>query len=325
MWLLLACTAAPDSSETVEDSTDSSSVVENLEYPWSEEGFWTEPGPLAPMLDTSHRPAGPFWAVWMATSTDGKSWVSREFPISFGLSSLNLLVTEAGVLITGVVDLRVFFRMGLELPPNNAIYALVSADLETWGSHSWEVNDPASRLVIDPGLWLDQKNDLHAAWFGTTYDGDPAQAPGAHSVRGAAWDGHAFAVQETDLFAAERLADPTICRMGDEDRLFYTEDAQRVRSAVSQDGVIFEADPAFQWEGVTVPWCREEEEHLVLLGQTVGGSGNPAQRQLNLDGSTVELDPPYGTMPFEAHDCTSLAVARYQGTWILVCASSYTE
>ena len=323
---LLACTA-PDSADPVTDSPSDSSAASTptFDMPWDQEGFWTNPGPLAPMMDREHRPPAPFWAVWVATSSDGQSWSAPQFPIALGLSSLNLLTTDAGVLITGVVDQRVYAREGLDLPPTNAIYALVSADLQIWGSQSWTLHDAASTLVIDPGFWLDAENVLHAAWYGTTFAGDPAQAPGPHSIRGATWNGREFSVQSADLYAKENLADPTICRMGQEYWMFVTEAAQRVRAARSTDGQAFLEDPDFRWDQVTVPWCRAEDDHLVLLGQTNGGTGAPAQLQLNADGSTTNLESPYRALPFAGNDCTSLAVAQYKSTWILVCAASYLE
>jgi hypothetical protein len=260
----------------------------------------------------------------LATSTDGHTWNHPDRPIAFALSSLNLLITEQGVLITGVVDRRVFDRMGLDLPEMDELYALVSEDLQTWGSHAWTLDDAESRQVIDPGFWLDEADGLHAAWYGTTYDGDPAQAPGAHSIRGATWNGQGFDVQADDLIAEENLADPSLCRMGTEEWMFLTESSQRVRAARSSDGQHFAEDPTFSWEGVTVPWCRSEEEHLVLYGQTGGGNGSPASEQVNPDGSTVILPPPYDSRPFDGNDCTALAVGQYQGTWLMVCAASYT-
>lgn len=322
MWLLLACAGGPDSSEdSVVEST--STTVEVYQNPWDEQGFWTEEGPLSPMLETSHRPPTPFWAVWLATSSDGQNWTASEFPLSLGLSSLHLLVVEEGVLITGVVDRRQFEREGLELPAMNQIYALVSADLKTWGSHAWAVSDAASKEVIDPGLYLDLQGGLHAAWFGSSSGNDPAQEPGPHPVRGGTWNGTDFTTQTEDLFAKEWLADPAICRIDGSYRLFYTEQSQRIRMATSEDGILFEDTPGFEWDEVTVPWCREEQDHLVLLGQTVGGAGPAAQMQVNADGTTENMPSPYQNLPFDAKNCTSLAVASFKGQWLLLCASDY--
>lgn len=323
MWLLLACTAPekPDSDPTV----DTEVTQESYEFPWDQEGFWTEAGPLSPMLDVEHRPPAPFWAVWLATSNDGLQWTAQDRPVALGLSSLNLLVTEEGVLLTGVVDLRIFDRLGLELPPRNQLYALVSSDLQNWGSHAWELNDDTSREVIDPGFYFGLDGGLQVAWYGTSYDGDPAQAPGPHSVRGADWDGNQFTLQDVDLYAKENLADPTICLLNGESWMFYTEQAQRIRAARSSDGLNFEEEASFSWDNVTVPSCRPEEDHLIVEGQTAGGSGNPARLQLSGDGSSQSVNGAYTANPFETHDCTSIATGKFGDSWLLVCAASYNE
>ncbi len=323
MWFLLACTAAEESlpKESVADSGDSGEVPATA-TPWEEADFWTDPGPLQPLMVDPQDPPGPEWEVRIATSDDGQTWVAEDRLIARGMSSLHLLITNEGLIINGVLDRRHLEGIGLDLP-SDALYAIVTADLETWGSHSWPIDGASYTQSIDPLLYWNAEGQVEAAWFGTSADGDPAQQPGPHPIMGGIWDGRAF-VEDGPLWEEDGLADPSICVLDGKTWLFATQDASRVVAATAGDGRSFEATE-LAWGGPTVPFCWEEVDHLMVLAQTTGGAQPPELLRVNADGSSEAQGQFWDRSPFPpefGNSCTSPVVGQLDGLWVFACAMS---
>ena len=325
MWLLLLACTAPKESLPLESAADSgdSGDMPILAVPWEDPNFWTDPGPLQPLMENPQDPPGPEWEVRIATSDDGQTWVADERLIARGMSSLHLLITDLGLIFTGVLDRRHLEGIGLDLP-SDALYALVTADLETWGSHTWSIEGGSYAQAIDPLLYWNPQGEVEAAWFGTSFDGDPAQQPGPHPILGAVWDGQAFLQEAEPLWEEEGLADPAICTLDGQSWMFATQDAGRVVAARSESGRNFEAT-ALSWGGPTVPFCWEEEDHLMVIAQTTGGAQPPELLQVNADGSSEAQGTFWDRSPFPSefgNSCTSPVVGQLDGLWVFACAMS---
>ena len=344
--LLVACND-PDKDSPIQgdDSTDDSAVDSTsdsgaddsgtdtappIEFPWSTEGFWTDPGLLAELIYPTEFPTGPgpTWHLRIALSDDGVNWEADPRIIATGISSLNLLVVETdggpGVVITGVLEGKATGYFDIPAEPQT-VYGLASRDLETWSTFGLPIEGASYDVVIDPALWIDRTGALQAVWYGVeNNDTDPAQLPGPHPLFGAPWSGSALQQYPEPVLNIEGTADPVICPMGGEDWMFTTEDTVRTIAARGADparhGEAFEVVEGFVWDMVTVPWCRAEGEELVVIGQTGGGRGPPEQMIVRADGSTEARGALYAQSPFMPESCTSPAVGRFGDRWLLICA-----
>lgn len=322
--LFFACTdpkPAESGVEIVDDSGDSA-TTDPQALPWAADpDFWTQPGPLAEMLfPDALFPNETHWTVRIAISEDGQTWVPDPRVIAYGFSSLHLMAVEGGVILTGVPDHREFQRQNIDLDASQ-IHALVSADLETWGSVAFAVQDNPEAVVIDPSLFWDQNENLQAAWFGVpSEDIDPAALAGDHPIYGAQW-GQGFEALQTPLFSAPGLADPAVCRMNGEFWMFTTEEAQRVVAARSSDGLNFTRVEGFALENETVPWCREENNEITVITQNDWGRGNPKIFTVHADASVTPEGEVYSTIPWpEVDNCTAPGVLSLSGQWLIACA-----
>jgi hypothetical protein len=314
--LLMACTAEKDSSK-LESVAESDTEPPLVEEPWKEAGFWSEIGPLEPLF-SGEDPSGPDWEVRIATSVDGVEWVADERVIARGFSSLHLLVMEEGVILSGVVDRRYLENLQTSLP-DGVLYALVSPDLVNWGSVGLPVENPTHTYLIDPGLGWTREGTLQAWWYGTSEEGDPATLPGLHLIEGSIWEAGGFGVPEF-LYEAEGLADPSICFLGEERWLFATESSSRVVAASGAEQL--SAVAGFKWEGVTVPFCSEEEGFISVLGQVSGGAQPPHRAIVEESGIWSDSGEAWEELLFQGNGCTSPVEGVFQGVHFRVCAMS---
>ncbi len=319
----MADDAAPDTTDTAEtaDTTDTDETGKEPEpFPWSAEGFWDAPGAL-PELFTENPAAAE--RLRIATSEDGVTWNVRETPVAWGISSLSLFVVpDEGVIVTGLLEQA----SGVPLDPG-VIYAVVSADLETWGSVAWEVGGLEDGLdnLVDPSLSWSPRGELQIVYYATTFQaGDPVFYPGDHKIRRAIWQTDlSFHGSGYDLYAEEELADPVTCRIGDTEYLFVTRGAEEVRAAVRVDGAeSFTRWDDFSWTGRTVPYCREEDGGITVVAQTLPPGMRALEGRVAPDGTWSETRELLAASPFGGDVCASVGVARLRDTWLLVCVET---
>lgn len=294
------------------DSTVDSSSTTTSGLPWEDEGFWTEPGPMEHRLLPSSVNIGD-WAVRMATSVDGVNWEADPQVVAYGFSSLDLLVTEGGLLLAGVVSFIPNDSVLMEQP---SVIVLNTSDLKHWGSHRFGIGDASRKWVVDPSLKWTENNGLQATWYGTDIEGDPAQLPGDHEVFTATWGESGF-VQDSLLYSTEWLADPSLCTLNGERWLWYTYDSAELRVAREGAGGFSYLDQ--RYEQLNVPWCQDAGDHLEVWAQGGSGAGPPWKLTVTPDGK-AEKSPVFSGNLFGQDNCTSPAVGYYQDRYVLFCA-----
>jgi hypothetical protein len=268
----------------------------------------------------------------LATSDDGLEWTSQASPVARDFSSLGLLVVEDGVVITGVVKASMAENDPevSEHYSEDAVYALVSSDLETWGSQAWEVTNKNAEFIIDPAPRLTDDGLLVVTWYGATHtDIDPAKIEGDHDIYTATWKNGVLEGDPTPILAAEGLADPVICPLDGVDWMLLTHDSTELQLTSTSSGESFPQPTTVQADW-TVPDCRTQDGHIVVTAQTERGVDAPHVAQLSPEGSWEVLDPLYETHPFieagtalDGHprnNCTSPMVRPWQDGWLLACA-----
>ncbi len=298
-----------------EDSGPTGTTLPRAPLPasWAEADFWSEPGPLEPLLVQERDPASR-WEVWLAWSADGVTWSPSSAPIAWGFSSLHLLITESGLLLAGVVEEA--FATSLGLDPTG-LYVLTSVDGEAWGSQFISVQHSFAPYLFDPALHLDGLGLVLHAYATDSYGGDPAAIPGEHRVLRARWTEDAFVAEAEPIFSRDDLADPAPCRLGAEPLLFFTDDTRRVALARGEPPV---EDLSFSWEQLSVPWCDDSQTPPTLVAQAQGGAEPPRRVILDTTEDVAEPVAVYEGDPFGHGNCTSPALAVVGGRQLLVCA-----
>lgn len=322
LLLFLACRPPTESgessplSESKESPADSEMDSQEVgSYPWSRKAdWWTEPGPMAGRMFPETVPGG-LWAVRMATSRDGQSWEADPRYIAYGFSSLDLLRTEAGLILSGVVQFIEGDTVLLEQP---SLLALVTPDLQQWGSQRFSITGATRRWTVDGGLRLNPDGLFQAHWFGTDIEGDPATQPGLHEVYSGAWNGESMQ-QERLVYSRELLADPSICWHGSQEWLFYTHEGTVIRAAKGNGDGTF-ADTDHRYEFVNVPFCEGTDPELGFYAQNTGGGGPPWHVRLQEDGTFIDRQNVYTEDLFGEGNCTSPVATYFQGQYVLFCA-----
>lgn len=323
MLYVLGCNGDKSDSDGREtgqsaETGDTGSSTEHGDQPWDVEGFWTDPGPLEPLFgatpDTSDTEMG--YLVFMATSSDGVNWEGDPDPIMEGMNSLDLWVTDQGVILQGLLQVG----RGVTLVPGT-VYGIQSADLVTWGSHAWEVGglSPDTMNVVDPSLQEDASGQAWLTYFLTYFgEGSPTRYEGPHEIWRARWADGAW-TNEADLFEDTYLCDPVICRLDDQDWLFVTQEGARINVAEGDGDGTYTARSEMSWENHTVPYCVNEGDHLMMVSQGLGQEYTPRLGSFTSAGieDLGELYPehlwPYG-------NCTSPVIGYYKDQWISFCA-----
>lgn len=314
----LACTAPTPAAK---ESGPAEVVDTALPSPWDleDEAFFLQDGPLTPLIwpeDAAIPRYQDHWEVRMATSTDGVTWEPEPRILAHSLSSLSALVTGAGLILVANPDAKFTNLRGV---PNTyyAIYGLLTPDLESWGSAIWVIADAADAYIIDPALYHDADGGLHATYYSTRLTADdPVAVAGPHTIRSARWEG-GF-VEEGEIYSAEGLSDPVICRFDGQYWLAATEDASRIHFATSTDGQVYETSP-LTWEGVSVPHCAADHDRLDLLAQEPDGWTAPQTASVSAD-ATLSLGAPLYTAHPWGDNCTSPVTVFFQEKWALFCA-----
>ncbi len=322
-----ADSSSDSSSDSQPDSGDSGSPpvdpFPGLDY--------TNSTTLDLILDWDNAPTGPHWQVRLCRSTE---WWGRGcdtyFAIAHGLSSLDLMVTEEGLIIMAVPDFPWLGQMdldGVEEILWNHFYALTTPDLEHWGTQIWSVEHTDSGRFIDPALSLHEDGTprvIYYSWPEDAGEEDPALYPGEHMIKRADWDGEGFVEQVEPIYAAETLADPVLCDLGGQAHMFIT-DSGAISHVTSDDGAVsFTKDEDFVWGGAQVPHCTTQEEPMVIVAQGGGGVSAPVTRTMDEDfvfGEPTQLWNDEENLGFFGGSCTSPVFGIFMGEYITLCAS----
>lgn len=323
LFTLLACHPRGEDSDTPDLADDSGAPADDSgapvegQMPWGAEAFWTDPGPLEPFLepqidltDTSL-----WYMVFMATSQDGITWEGDPQPVVKAMNSLDLWITDDGVILQGLVQ----HGLDLELTPGT-VYGIQSADLEHWASHAWEIQYLEGGMnLVDPSLTVRAPAAPMLTYYKADFadPGDPIDTEGPHEIWRAVWDGTRW-LNDRLVYTDDGLADPGVCSMGGTEWLFATQDSQRIIVARG-DGDTFTSEPDLTWENRAVPYCLGDDERMTVLSQALGGMDVPTQRDFLGDGWGEETNL-YDAHPWPFGQCASPVVGRYKDQWIAFCA-----
>ena len=310
-----ADTDADDSGDTEVDEPDV----------WEDPAWWTEPGPFAPLLDLSNAPRHPHWEVWYTTSPDMKTWTPAT-SIGFNFSSLDLLVLEEGLIIGGSLTPDPDFNI---MAPFEHYFAMVTKDLETWGSHELFIEDAAQPMIIDPSIHRTPDGELQLLFFGSTMDVDPEllpdDYPNPHAIFTAWWDTDRFVQADPEpMLEADYVVDPSGCYYEDRHYVLGTRRYGELYFAerhIDKSDEYLDVGETAVWSGVQVPYCNVQGEAPLFIAQFGGGYGPPQVRWFDEKGFLAE---PVDLLDLKAvgHDsCTSPVLGHYREEWVLFCAT----
>lgn len=308
--------AGGDSAAGTDSGGEDSGKLPPLPMPWDAEGFWTNPGPLEHVLNPD--PDGDqSWILRVATSEDGETWESTDLTPAKNFSSIDLfIIPNQGVIILGMVyDPDTYMD-------KDHLYALVSSDLVTWGSHDFEIIGAKYGNLVDPALYWTSWGMPAITYYATdVFDVDPVLIGGDHEVRQAIWDGVQFVEQDLALFQDRGLVDPMICTLGGERTLFVTQSSERVLMARENADGTYTEDESLRWEGQTVPFCRADEAkgQVQVLSQGDGEYTIPRKGHLDDDGFTDDGEL-FEAFPWEENNGSAFAVGQFGATWYLFSA-----
>lgn len=347
MWtLLLACTGPPappgsapatepnggdsghsaapidDSGGPTTDDTATTTSPELCPTPFSggfgeDPSFWTEPGPLAPLILPNTLPEGDHWQLRMATSLNGGAWTPDPRVLAIHLSSLSLIETGGGFVINVGVDALNAEPYGVG-PPVDSIVVLATQDFSSFATHNLGLLGADTHLPVDASLWQDPDGATHAVYYnypGEIGSGDPASWPGTHWISTAEYEGGCF-VEGPDIYGAEGLLDPMICSRSDGTPwLFATGPAMSIVTVQgTESGFVHHTT----WDEYTVPFCMPEGDAVFLVGQTPNGDDGLYTAAIAASDAFVELGALYTEEPFE--NCTSPVLFRRDDELVLLCA-----
>lgn len=320
-------TPLDDTSESEDDSSGSGDdsageTGTDMFMPWDVPGFWTEAGPLEalfnPTLDTSDKDMQ--FVLYMATSTDGVNWEASPEPIMEAFNSLDLWVTDDGIILSGLIQPE----RGVFLTPG-VIYGIESQDLVHWASHEWQVQGLGDvNNMGDPSLTVNQAGIPTLTYYRSIFvDGDPVSLEGDHEIWQAHWDGEYF-VNDIMAYSDKSLVDPVVCTLDDVDWMLVNRSGGGIIGARGLSDGTFAPDPNVTWDHHSVPYCTADGDHLIVLSQDQGAWLLPQYGYLTNDGELEDKGPLYPEHLFPEKNCTSPVMAKYKDTWVTFCTVDWT-
>lgn len=293
------------------DTRQSGGPISDGADTWNEPGFWTQSSQLDLVLDQSKAPVGPHYEVVMCRSTRGFGVDMKCETIAHTFSTFDLFIHPDGLLLMGGLNMMDF---GIFEPRGARLYALSTPDLETFGTHVWQVSRASSPLLTDAALERLPDGTLRAVYFS-----GPAHGPGTHAIKEATWDGQTWLESEENIYAAEHLLDPKTCSYGGKYHLFATS-GSTLEHAVGSDPHTYQRVPSPSMEA-QVPFCFENDEQLWLISQTGGGWGPPQVQVLQSDGTFPAAKPLWAKEDYpELNSCTSPVLGFFRETYVVFCA-----
>lgn len=313
----------PHTGETGEDTGETGDPMTGDFW---EDFAWTGLSDFDIVLDMASAPTYDHMEVRMCTSTEWWGIDCWDYTtIAHSISSLDLLVTSEGIIVTGMPDYWDLSQMGTWLDPL-AIHAISSPDLEHWGSHVWPVNDSSNFMNIDPALSLDQAGNPRAVYFGLPeeYHGDPADYPGTHAIDLASWTAeHGFTEQPDPIYEDDTLVDPDLRSYDGVEHLFATFNGSIMHATGDEYGV-FTYDNDFVFGEAQVPHANSDDGVFMVAGQGGGGWPPPRYMIMNEDGSwpgeSEQLYSDHENVYFFDGSCTSPVLGYYDGLYVTICS-----
>ena len=287
---------------------------------------WTGVSEFDIVLDLDSAPTYDHMEVRMCTSTEWWGIDCWDYTtIAHSMSSLDLLVTDDGIIVAGMPDYYDLSQMDTWLD-TTAIHALSSPNLEHWGTQVFTVADSGNFMNIDPSLSLDENGNPQAVYFGMPeeFHGDPAEYPGDHPIDMASWDDDQGFVQQADpIYEDVELVDPDLRNYEGEDFLFTT-CATDICSAKADAHGVFSHDDTFSFPGAQVPHANSDDGDFMVLGQGGGGWPPPVYMIMNEDGSwpdeSVQLYSDEENVYFFDGSCTSPVLGYFDGLYVTICS-----
>jgi len=260
------------------------------------------------------------YVLFMATSSDGVTWEANPDPIIESFNSLDLWVTEDGIILSGLVQPE----RGVFLTPG-VIYGIESQDLVHWASHAWEVQGLGDvNNMGDPSLTVDQNGIPVLTYYRSIFiDGDPVTLEGDHEIWQAHWDGEYF-VNDIMAYADKYLVDPVVCTLGDTDWMLVNRSGGGIIGARSLGDGTFAPDPNVSWDHHSVPYCTADGDHLLVISQDQGAWLLPQYGYLTNDGALTDNGSLYPEHLWPYKNCTSPVMAKYNETWVTFCSVDWT-
>ncbi len=288
---------------------------------WGSDAFWTGSSVLDPLLDLDTAPDFPHWEVRMYLSDEWFGLDPEVVTVAHGLSSLDLLALDDGLIIMGAVNTEDVGDTQGEYRWEH-MYALSTANLEDFGTHVFPVNDTETGRLTDAALEQLPDGTIRAIYYSTPMDGegDPVWIPGDHDLKVAYREGSEFYEDPDPVFVAEGLADPSSCEHDGTYHIFATE-LTTVGHAVAGNEFDYEADPDFPMVEGQVPYCLTLDDELWLFVQGGGGMPPPTVMELGEDGDFGPQEQLWSDEDnLELGACTSPVAAYYNETYVLFCA-----
>lgn len=306
----------PDAPTQPEYTWDCDRQVEG--FPWEEEGFWEEEGPLGPLLMPTVLPEEPHWELRRATSSDRLHWTPDPTVYAIHLSSLSLFPLEEGVLLLVSVDNLKAQAVGVPAGETRSLQLIASRDLQKWSSHTYRVMTEETDLLTDPSWWVDGAGALRGLWYAQPWDPEnPGVPEGEHRLDAAVWDGGCFA-EPAPVYRGENLLDPVLCQHPSRGDwwLLSTTTALKVDGASSNDPASFTHQ--FTAERGSVPFCYPDGNALGVLSQSPDGLYSVIRGEIAEDGQYREVGPLYEGSLFS--NCTAPVLSKKGENWTLWCA-----
>lgn len=336
----MACQAPsdprPSPSLPPPEATAEPGPSERVDAPWLVEGFWDDPGPLDGWLGSpiDMRDPGIRWAVRWAVSSDGKSWQAKPEPLMPHLTSLDLVETEQGLILNGLIAPG----HGVVISPSK-VYGIHTRDLVHWGSHTLNTPQPVRHMMVDPSLHVPQGGMPSLLFYrvdlpspttqncteqpGGCMGADPALAEGDHVIERLTWDGQKW-TNPVQILAGPGLADPMICAIQGQEWLFTTRllsyKSGTVQVAKGMGPDTFVVDESLSWSDHSVPSCRTDGDVIRIVAHNTRPE-LPFQHAI-FDGQTLQdLGDFFDEWPWPGEACTSPVVGKLHDTWVMFCAA----
>lgn len=291
-------TAQDTAGDTAGDTDTAEPVVDEPPPEWVDPSYWTDPGPIDPLLLPSVLPDEPHWQLRLATSADGLNWAPDERVIAVGTWGFGALVVEDRLLVATNVDADVAAQYGV-VASDGVIYVLSTSDLTTWTTRAWSVG---SATVADPAFYFDLDGDVRAVWDATD------------AIRTGSWTGETFA-DDGGSYIADEVEEPAVCRAGGQMVMFLTNEAETVATVNAGADEQWELREDRGWDGAVSPACYEESDAIVL--SAVEGA-NIASRLVFADGTMSGAVPVVPTDLF-GDLCSGADIVPFGEGWLLLC------
>lgn len=289
--------------DTAEDTDTAEPVVDEPPAEWVDPTYWTDPGPLDPLLLPTVLPEEPHWQLRIATSADGLNWAPDDRVIAIGTWGFGALVVDDRLLVTTNVDAATAAERGVVVA-DGILYVLSTSDLTTWTTRAWSISEAS---VTDAALFFDLAGNVRAVW------------DGSDAIRTASWTGETFD-DDGGSYVADDVGEPAVCRAGGQMVMFLTNREETIATVNAGTDEDWELREDRGWDGAVSPACYEQSDAIVLSAMV---SASIASRAVLADGSMSAAVPVVSADLF-GDVCVGADIVPFGEGWLLVC-SVWTE